>query len=100
MTGASEDVPAWATEIKNWRQGDYTLDVSQIVLAEDVEGEDLIPVGVPVVGLIVISQTCDVVICSEGREWITVAALIEVDDQLLEHAEKGTTPSLVPISIA
>jgi hypothetical protein len=92
-SSAGAEIPEWVDHLREWRQGDYTLDISQILLVTGFEDGDLVPKGGEAIGLVVISQTCDIVNWSEGKEWVTVAPLTEVNDAKLLGASRGTSPA-------
>lgn len=83
--------------IQNWRQGDFTLDGGGFFFGNSSDqGEpfDVILQTEGVVGLIVISQTCEIVQLSGGRHYVAVCPLIEVDEKEIVSTEKGMRPYL------
>ncbi|CAN7722607.1 hypothetical protein [Aminobacter sp. LjRoot7] len=91
----SDEAPAWAGILREWRQGDYTVEIDHILLANG-RGEDgfLEPVAGTAIGLVVISQTCDVVnYGNSDKEWVTVAALIKIDEAQLTNVQRGRAPT-------
>ncbi|MGE4351446.1 MAG: hypothetical protein AB7E52_04575 [Bdellovibrionales bacterium] len=64
--------------IRSWRQGDVILDVNLLnsILTTTLSLED--SVGKPIVGLVVVSQTCDVI--KENQKIVTVAAVVNCAD--------------------
>jgi hypothetical protein len=89
---AEGEIPDWVEGVSVWRQGDYTLDLSQMLLAKEIDEGGLIPVAGEVLGVVVISQTCDIVNCRDDREWVVVAALVEVAEDTMENIGRGTSP--------
>jgi len=87
-------------KMKQWRQGDYTLDVAVFpVLVRDEDG-DLTADLEEVAGWIVVSQTCDIVNFVEGRDNIVVAPIVLIDNpKFFEAVEKGTTPAATVIEL-
>lgn len=96
-SGSVISAPEWVDRLREWRQGDYTLELPQIVLMTDRDEGDFVPDGVEVIGLIVISQTCDIVNWGENKEWVTVASLREVDDSTINNINSGSTPAWATI---
>lgn len=91
---AESEIPEWAERLRDWQQGDYTLDVGQIVVVDAMDGADLSPLAGDAVGIAVVSQTCDIVNWGTGREWVVVSPLVEVDEARLENVRHGTTPAM------
>lgn len=87
-----ETEPEWLSAVRKWRQGDFTTDIDHIVLVDEVEGGSLTAKLGSAIGLAVITQTCDIVNFGPEKEWVTVAALREVDEQKLKHISAGRTP--------
>ena len=84
--------------LAKWRQGDYSLDVGGFLYAntsETGENYDAEESTEGILGLIVISQTCDIVRRSGGREYITVCPLIAVEEKELRDANRGRKPYLI-----
>jgi len=94
MTSDAEaETPEWAEHLREWRQGDYTLDIAHVVVVREIEGGEMVPSAGDAVGLAVISQTCDIVNWGPGKEWVVVAPLVEIDAARLVNALRGTTPA-------
>lgn len=86
--------------LDEWRQGDYSLRVGGFIYAtlserdsaydveEEVEG---------VIGLVVISQSCDIAQHKPERQFVAVCPLLEVNEQLFLECEKGMRPYFVPV---
>lgn len=85
-----EEKPA---PLNEWRQGDYVLDGCGFMqLGQDAEGEAggvVANVDEAVIGLVVVSQTCDVV---GNHPNITLCPLVEVDEEDMAHITAGRTP--------
>lgn len=64
--------------IRVWRQGDVILDASLLnsILTTTLSLED--SAGKPIVGLVIVSQTCDVI--KENQKLVTVAAIVKCSD--------------------
>lgn len=87
--------------LNDWRQGDFALGVGGFVHVEceedglagtfDVVNEEEIQ------GVVLVSQTCDVVNYSVGKEFVTVCPLVEVSRESLRTVASGRTPTYAPI---
>ncbi len=89
--------------LSEWRQGDAALEerwfthVAEPALALTVEseqaGEGLQAITSAVEGLVVVSQTCDIVRSCIARPFVEVAPLVRVTDDVLHQVEKGRRPA-------
>ena len=87
-------------QLRHWRQGDYALNVGGFLYAGTPEGSDLFDAEETtdeIVGLIVISQTCDIIRRTGGRHYVAVCPLIEVDPGELSAIQKGRQPYLTDV---
>jgi hypothetical protein len=93
-----------------WRQGDCVLGdhwfVHRINTAYVVTdaGRAAADAGVDlaeqqVVGLVVVSQTCDVVRSCEERPFVEVCPVVEVDEDRLHEIERGRRPSYASLPL-
>ena len=97
------------TALREWRQGDATFDdgVFLVHLADkrfplttfaqervaDVQAEhNVFEVLSRVDGLVVVTQTCDVVRKCEDREYLEVSPLIQIEPDLMQEIQKGRRP--------
>jgi len=101
MAGAEgEDQPARRakrSELAEWRQGDYTLSVKEF-LAVDAWGQEGLEIwSDPVVGLCVVTQTCDIVNESSEKQQVVVSPLVEVTENVFDVVQNGSTPSAAMI---
>ncbi|MEZ6024412.1 MAG: hypothetical protein R3C16_13585, partial [Hyphomonadaceae bacterium] len=102
--------------LRSWRQGDFALtDVGFIHLADldrpltdsarnaakafAAEGATL---GIEsvfshIVGLAVVSQTCDIVRSADKRPYVEVSPLVEVNSATLNEVRKRRRPAMAPI---
>lgn len=102
--------------LKEWRQGDVALDESWFIhvgdpaaplseAAAETDAEEIQALTSEVVGLVVVTQTCDVVRSCTVRPYIEVAPLVRVSADDLHAAQRGrrpahaTLPALVPDSL-
>lgn len=101
----SEEALRIDTALGCWRQGDLALDESLFVhladpaaplteAADEAVGEGLQALGSEVRGLIVLTQTCDLVRSCAVRPYVEVSPLVEVGHEALNEVRKGRRPSL------
>lgn len=89
--------------LSKWRQGDCVVGdqwfvhrfspdspLTQAAAAIAAEGTDVAEDAVA--GLVVLTQTCDIVRSCKDRQYLEVAPLVEVDDQVLRESERGRRP--------
>ncbi len=76
-----------------WRQGDYTLSVEEFLVTDAWSDDGPQVDAVPVIGLVVITQTCDIVNDVPGKEYVTVCPLVELDAKVYESIRKGRSPA-------
>lgn len=83
--------------IQYWCQGDFAYNVGGFSYGSKSDRGEPYKVFLQnddVVGLIVVSQTCDIVRRTGGRYYVTVCPLIEIDAYEIVSAEKGKRPYL------
>lgn len=100
--------PVPADPMEAWKQGDFALGVGPFVARDAPNDED--PVGDlafefsdeedGVVGVVAISQTCDMVRETGGRHWITVCPLVRADNGPIRDMLNGRRPYLAEIENA
>lgn len=90
--------------IQAWRQGDCVVGAQWFVFRTDIE-HPLTPDGElaaqggfdnaesEVRGLMVLTQTCDVVRTPSDRPYIEVCPLVEVNDSLIKEIQRGRRPN-------
>lgn len=86
--------------LREWRQGDFSLDVGGILFAGTADGDDHFDaeeITTDIVGLIVISQTCDIVRSTGGRNLVAACPLIKVSKQELSDIRNGRRPYLTDV---
>lgn len=86
-----------------WRQGDFALGVGGFLfagLADGAEAFDAREQTEGIVGLVAISQTCDIVRRTGGRDYVAVCPLVRVDAAELSAVRKGRRPYLTDIENA
>ncbi len=89
--------------LKHLRLGDFALVVVGFLFAGIAEGDDPFDaeeVVENIAGLVVISQTCDIVRRTSGRYYVAVCPLIEVTEQVLSAIRKGRRPYFTNIENA
>lgn len=81
--------------LSEWRQGDFVLDVGFVYvgLPEDGEGSEFDAIlDEGIVGLVVVSQTCDIVQLTPERQFVTLCPLVEIPQAALAQIASGRTP--------
>ncbi len=113
---SGEEEQAIDNALRHWRQGDVTLDAglefchladlsrphsaASIQLAEQRAelGGPVEPGAVPLfddaAGLVVVTQTCDVIRPCTKRPFVEVSPLVKVDDAVLEETRRFRRPAL------
>ena len=89
--------------LQNWRQGDFALDVGGFLFANTAEDDGLFDAEQTtenIVGLIVISQSCDIVRRTGGRFHLAVCPLIKVPSNEISAIQKGRRPYLTEVENA
>ena len=89
--------------LREWRQGDFALDVGGFLFAKPPTGGFPFDAGEKtdgIIGLVVISQTCDIVRRTGGRHFVTVCPLIEVSKEEAAAMKKGQRPYLTDVGNA
>ena len=57
-------------------------------------GQSLAAIGTPIPGLVIISQTCDLIRSAADRSYVQVAALRKVEKSVLKEVQRGFRPRL------
>lgn len=88
--------------LKDWRQGDFALDVGGFVFATPKTGSGQFEFEVGyetenIVGWVVISQTCDIIRCTGDRFYVAVSPLITINEQDISAVSRGRRPYLTEI---
>ena len=81
--------------LKHWRQGDFALDAGGFLYANMTEDDNLFDaeeISDNIVGFVIISQTCDIVRRTGGRNFVAVCPLIKVPAGELSDIRKGRRP--------
>jgi hypothetical protein len=88
-----------STHLALWRQGDYSVEPKEFVFAEsrDADGTFDYNADPNISGLIVVSQTCDIVRCQPGKEYVVVAPLVEIEASKAGFILSGATPGFSPV---
>jgi hypothetical protein len=97
MSGTGGDpssaVDAESESLAAWTQGDYTLSVSEFLVANGWNGTELETDAEPVEGLVVVSQTCDIVNTTPGKQHVVVCPLIKLTEKSFEDICKARSPA-------
>lgn len=93
--------------LQQWRQGDLALGESWFVhvgdgawpltLASDAADDGVQALTSEVNGLVMVTQTCDIVRCCVNRPFVEVAPLIKVGDDDYNNVKKGRRPALAAL---
>ena len=89
--------------LKDWRQGDFALDVGGFLYASPADDDNKFgasEITKNIVGLIVISQTCDIVRRTGGRHYLSVSPLVEKNEEELSEILTGRRPYLADVENA
>ena len=122
MPLTEEDERTIDQALQAWRQGDVTLDAglefvhfadlsrphsaasAQVAEALGKDGEAIEAGATPVLedvrGMVMLSQTCDVVRGCRDRPFVEVAPLVEVDEQLVEEIRRLKRPAFAYVPTA
>jgi hypothetical protein len=101
----SAEDPTDKNSLIQWRQGDFSRDCQSFVYVDypDDDGSGLSfeafeEQAEEIKGLVVVSQTCDIVREPEDRPYVEVCPLVQVDERQLQEAIRGTSPqfAIVP----
>jgi len=95
--------------LRHWRQGDCVLGEHWFIFriapnapltndATYAAEEELENAEASVFGLAVVSQTCDIVRQCDGRPFVEVCPLVEVNQNVLDEIERGRRPGYAYIS--
>ncbi len=93
--GEDSTEPDLDDKLKDWRQGDFSLGVGGFIFGQvpDEGSDEILEVGEEdILGLIAISQTCDIVRRTGGRHFVTMCPLISIDDETLKAINNGRRP--------
>ncbi len=105
VAAGSEEAKRIDAALEKWRQGDLALDQTWFVhvgdtsralteAAEQGTGEEGVKALTSEVrGLVVITQTCDIVRECMMRPYVEVAPLVEVDEDVLRGVKRGQRPA-------
>lgn len=100
MTDRGHRISTEDDALKSWRQGDFAVDVGGFLFAGPAENEDAFEAEEhleKIVGLIAISQSCDIVRRTGRRDHVTVCPLIQVDADELAAIRSGRRPYLTTV---
>ncbi len=92
------------TALCAWRQGDVALDAQWFLHAADPQqplttvsaqssGEGPTALTSEVEGVVVVTQTCDIVRACTERPFVEVVPLVQVDARVLQEVQKGRRPA-------
>ena len=95
--------------LESWRQGDVALDAGWFIHAGDparpltkeaseAVGEGPQALTTEVVGVVVLTQTCDVVRSCRDRPFVEISPLVEVDEGTFREVERARRPRFARVS--
>jgi hypothetical protein len=90
MEASAGDDEELAKALGQWRQGDYSLAVTDFVLVDELVedgGPQLDARAETVPGLVVVTQTCDIVNAVLGKDYVVVSPLRELTQQAIEDVQ-------------
>jgi len=112
MTGAEERANAINEKLRHWRQGDVSRDdgfefmhladlacphsrISQATVAEqgDTAQRGMATVTEEVAGVVMLTQTCDMVRSCLVRPFVEIAPLVQFDDVIVEQVRRLKRPA-------
>jgi hypothetical protein len=104
VTAGSTEAARIDEALQHWRQGDITFDARWFVHAGDASaaltpaaaeatGEGPEALTTEVDGLVVVTQTCDVVRSCAERPFVEVSPLVVVDDDKLREIQRARRPA-------
>ncbi len=119
MIGPNEQAKAVDGELLHWRQGDVSLDSglefmhladlsrphSPISIAaaagrgEEAQAEGVVPVIEEVEGIVMLTQTCDIVRSCLVRPFVEIALLAKHNDEIVEQARRLKRPSFAYVPV-
>lgn len=101
---AEASKPSWEEKLAAWRQGDFALDVGGFLLAEPANDHaikyEAAEINDGVVGLVLISQTCDVVRATDDKPMVSVSPLVHCEPSRWKEILMGRFPSLTTLEHA
>lgn len=89
-----------AERLLQWRQGDYALDVGGFLFADVAENGgafDAREADDEVAGLVVISQTCDIIRLTDDKRFVAVSPLVRRESKHWKEIANGRFPSLTTL---
>lgn len=100
----SDEAKRIDTALQQWRQGDYTIeenwfvhvgnsDAPLSIVADEAQGDGIQALTSEVLGLIVISQTCDIVRNCVSRPYLEVAPLVSVSKDEMLNVKRRRRPA-------
>jgi hypothetical protein len=104
ITLDSDEAKRIDSALREWRQGDLALAESWFVhvgdpsaalseAAEQAEGDGAQALMSEVTGLVVVTQTCDIVRSCIARPFVEVAPLVQIDDEAFAVVKRGRRPA-------
>lgn len=92
-----------AEKLLKWRQGDYALGVGGFLFADVPEEGDAFDARLAddeVAGLVVVSQTCDIIRLTDDKRFVAVCPLVSRESKHWKEIASGRFPSLTTLEHA
>lgn len=90
-----------ADPLADWRQGDFVCGSHGFVcLGSDGKTVGAKTIGIDALGYVLISQSCDIVRRTSGRDFVAVCPLIRIDEEKSKAAKKGRLPYMISVESA
>ena len=87
--------------LSDWRQGDFvTVSHGFVCLGIDGEFISAKTIEADILGYVLISQSCDIVRRTSGRDFVAVCPLIRIEGDRRNEAKKGRLPYMINIENA
>jgi len=87
--------------LEQWTQGDFTRDITDFAVGADIAdveaseeyaGMSFVHVFQPVEGIVILSQTCDLLRDAEKRPFVEICPLVQLDKTTLKEVDLGRRP--------
>lgn len=90
-----------ADPLADWRQGDFVCGSHGFVcLGSDGKTVGAKTIGIDTLGYVLISQLCDIVRRTSGRDFVAVCPLIQIEEEKSKAAKKGRLPYMISVESA
>lgn len=98
--GKERSVADVDNQLQQWRQGDFSRDRQLFIFAENLDSNDVSCEDAEhgIHGMVMLTQTCDIVRSASKRQYIEICPLVELTEEMYALVRKGTSPqfAIVP----